>query len=158
MIAHSLTPILTDNTFVINIPILTKKPCPRRTIPNCLPPAALTLSKPALQTHNFRCDPLQAPAHLHNLSRPRYFWYGYDMSSSPAGQIGWCPLSGCTYTKHRWQYHRQKNIKAVTKHPPWRNWLARQTVNLEVLSSILSGGGEYTFKVGCCFIYFSGQP
>jgi hypothetical protein len=27
-------------------------------------------------------------------------------------------------------------------HPPWGNWLARQTVNLEVLSSILSGGGE----------------
>ena len=34
--------------------------------------------------------------------------------------------------------------------PPWRNWLARQTVNLEALSSILSGGDiPLSVSYGC---------
>ena len=34
---------------------------------------------------------------------------------------------------------KPQNIR-LDPNPPWRNWLARQTVNLEVLSSTLSGG------------------
>ena len=37
--------------------------------------------------------------------------------------------------------HQSYMETGTWQHPSWRNWLARQTVNLEAVSSILTEGG-----------------
>ena len=48
-------------------------------------------------------------------------------------------ITGDTLSIHTSAPYKLYNLTAY-QHPSWRNWLARQTVNLEALSSILSGG------------------
>ena len=49
---------------------------------------------------------------------------------------------------------RARNLTSNNR-PSWRNWLARQTVNLEAVSSILTEGGIQFEKFSFFFVFFS---
>ena len=49
---------------------------------------------------------------------------------------------------------RKPHTSHDLKHPSWRNWLARQTVNLEAVSSILTEGEAIRTRTQSGLLYF----
>ena len=110
-----------------------------------------------------QCPRLSNVTPLLDLSKPRPHPHALV-----AGRCGMCPPT--TATVHfvgspptSMPTGKPKDIK-LDPNPPWRNWLARQTVNLEVLSSTLSGGdlccpdvlSESSSFCRCFFVAFGG--